>query len=313
MTRLYTNTVIVYKSTWVQEYGNAGVQAYVWQAGLRLAIRKGDFLRSVLPFCASFCAFCACLSAFCVFCFCFLRFSAFCTILLWKGEKCNGKYFVISINGQKAVSAGYAFCAGKCYARFCDNLAQLEVVVDDDGTYNGNPNKWVDVSYIKRGSDVLRVLDALRSAGFAGCKCIVSQCVSSGCFEKATELFCTIIWKHQPMHISFLLVCINGCFLHYDYWKGELSPWQSLFRWWKQMFSAHGILSCFGKTFLLIRSICISMVTDTTSTGICAKRKRLWSVTPTLRDACTIFCNPMSRSSGATVTFPHDFDNSTSP
>ena len=103
------------------------------------------------------------------------------------------KYFVISINGQKAVSAGYAFCAGKCYARFCDNLAQLEVVVDDDGTYNGNPNKWVDVSYIKRGSDVLRVLDALRSAGFAGCKCIVSQCFSSECFEKATELFCTII------------------------------------------------------------------------------------------------------------------------
>lgn len=103
------------------------------------------------------------------------------------------KYYVISINGEKAVKAGYKLCNGYCCTSFCNGLAQLEVVVDDDGFYHGNPNKWVDCAYIKRGADVLRVLDALKLSGFSGCKCIVSQAFISGCVEKSTDLFCTII------------------------------------------------------------------------------------------------------------------------
>lgn len=65
---------------------------------------------------------------------------------------------VISINGQKAVDVARAFCAGCCtrgiYAHG-KRIAQLEVVVDQDGTYNGNPNKWVDVTVIAPGKAVL--------------------------------------------------------------------------------------------------------------------------------------------------------------
>lgn len=102
-------------------------------------------------------------------------------------------YFVISINGQRAVSAAYALCNGKCYTHTPGHIAQIEVVIDEPGTYNGIPQKWVDASYIKSGKDVIRTLDALKVMGFGGCPCVVQHCTLCGSLEKQTELFCTII------------------------------------------------------------------------------------------------------------------------
>lgn len=102
-------------------------------------------------------------------------------------------YYTISINGQKAVDVGYRITAGRCYKRLENGIAQLEVVVDDPGTYNGNPNKWVDVSYIKTGSDVEKVINILAKLGFSGCPCLVTKDTASGCYVKSAELFCCII------------------------------------------------------------------------------------------------------------------------
>lgn len=106
------------------------------------------------------------------------------------------KYYTISVNGQKAVDAGREFCKGSCYRQIITHgkaLAQLEVVVDDSGEYNGNPNKWVDVSYIKTGADVEQVLTALAKIGFSGCPCIVTEDTETGCYARQEELFACII------------------------------------------------------------------------------------------------------------------------
>ena len=108
----------------------------------------------------------------------------------------DNRYFVISINGQKAVDMGYKFQKGSCYRQIMNHgkaIAQLEVVVDDGGYYNGNPNKWVDVAYIKTGRDVKTTLDILSKLGFSNCPCFVSYMVQTECREEETELFCTII------------------------------------------------------------------------------------------------------------------------
>lgn len=103
------------------------------------------------------------------------------------------KTYAILINGQKAVSSGYAFCAGKCYRKICGGLGQVEVVVDEETEYNGIPQKWVSVSYIATGRDIPVILDALRDSGFSGCPCIVAEDEEIGCFAKQTELFCTVV------------------------------------------------------------------------------------------------------------------------
>ena len=81
------------------------------------------------------------------------------------------KELVIAINGQKAVDAGNAFCGKFCYRGIYDHgkrIAQLEVVIDDDGTYNGMPNKWVDVTVLD-AADMWKVVKQLHRLGFAGC------------------------------------------------------------------------------------------------------------------------------------------------
>jgi len=106
------------------------------------------------------------------------------------------RYYVIAINGQTAVDAGYTFCNGYCYRQLTVDgkfIAQIEVVVDEPGTYNGNPNKWVDAAYIKTGKDVEKALSALASIGFSGCPCLISKCTVSGCYEKVDEMCACII------------------------------------------------------------------------------------------------------------------------
>lgn len=83
------------------------------------------------------------------------------------------KELVITINGQKAVDAGNAFCGKFCYRGIYDHgkrVAQLEVVRDDDGTYNGKPNKLVDVTVLD-AADMWKVVKQLHRLGFAGCFC----------------------------------------------------------------------------------------------------------------------------------------------
>ncbi len=71
-------------------------------------------------------------------------------------------FYTVEIYGQKAVDAGYKFCAGKCCAEFAGGHGQLEVTVDDDGEYNGFANKWVSVNFIKNGADIPVILDELK-------------------------------------------------------------------------------------------------------------------------------------------------------
>ena len=59
------------------------------------------------------------------------------------------RQFNIAINGQKAVDAAYKFIGGGCYRGIYNHgkrIGQMEVVIDEDGYYNGYPNKWVDVT-----------------------------------------------------------------------------------------------------------------------------------------------------------------------
>lgn len=87
--------------------------------------------------------------------------------------------YVISIQDQKAVSNGYALQNGHCYKVIQNSkgkfLGQLEVVLDDhDNIYKGIPSLWVDVSFISY-EDIKTVLKWLKSNGFFGCPCIISQ------------------------------------------------------------------------------------------------------------------------------------------
>ena len=82
--------------------------------------------------------------------------------------------YVLSIQGQRAVDAGYKFQQNYCYRGIYDHgerIAQLEVVLDSDLIYNGLESKWVDVTlYDWKYAD--RVLKQLERLGFKGCLCM---------------------------------------------------------------------------------------------------------------------------------------------
>ena len=98
------------------------------------------------------------------------------------------RYFTLNIYGQKAVDAGYAVNKGRCYSQILDGIGQLEVTVDEPGEYKGCLNKWVNVSYIKRGEDIPVVLDELARLGFKGCWCYITEDIENGCFAEGKEL-----------------------------------------------------------------------------------------------------------------------------
>ena len=82
--------------------------------------------------------------------------------------------YVLSLQGQRAVDAGYKFQRGYCYRGIYDHgerIAQLEVVLDSDEVYNGLVQKWVDVILYKwEYAD--RVIKQLERLGFKGCLCM---------------------------------------------------------------------------------------------------------------------------------------------
>ena len=89
-------------------------------------------------------------------------------------EKTTEHEWVISIQGQRAVDAGYKFQKNYCYRGIYDHgerIAQLEVVLDSDLVYNGLTSKWVDVTLYKwEYAD--RVIKQLERIGFKGCLCM---------------------------------------------------------------------------------------------------------------------------------------------
>jgi hypothetical protein len=105
------------------------------------------------------------------------------------------KQFNIAINGQRAVDAAYAFIRTRCYRGIYNHgekIAQVEVVIDDPGTYNGNPNKWVDVTVLEQ-KQIETVVKQLSRLGFMGCPCIVQEESLIGCLATGTDLCCFII------------------------------------------------------------------------------------------------------------------------
>lgn len=83
-------------------------------------------------------------------------------------------YVVISINGQKAVDAGYKFQRNACYRGIYNHgkrIAQLEVVIDEPGEYNGLASKWVAVTTDFKSAET--TINQLRKIGFAGCPALI--------------------------------------------------------------------------------------------------------------------------------------------
>ena len=102
------------------------------------------------------------------------------------------RFYNIMIHGQKAVNAGYKLQNGFCYVKTPYN-SQLEVVIDDEGSYNGLTNKWVAVSFIDNANNIPKVMDFLAENGFKGCRCTIDEEIQNGCFGDNKTLFCTII------------------------------------------------------------------------------------------------------------------------
>lgn len=105
------------------------------------------------------------------------------------------RQFNISINGQKAVNAAYKFIGRACYRGIYNHgkrIGQMEVVIDEDGCYNGYPNKWVDVT-VPEQKQIETVINQLSRIGFKGCPCIIQEENLHGCMATSTDLCCIII------------------------------------------------------------------------------------------------------------------------
>lgn len=103
--------------------------------------------------------------------------------------------FNIAVNGQKAVDAARAFIGPVCYRGIYNHgkrLAQVEIVVDEPGTYKGLPNKWVDVTVLNQ-RDIEGVVSQLSRLGFSGCPCMIQGENVMGCLVNSTDLCCFII------------------------------------------------------------------------------------------------------------------------
>ena len=105
------------------------------------------------------------------------------------------KQFNIAINGQKAVDAARSFIGNACCKGIYNHgkrIAQVEVVLDDDGSYNGSPNKWVDVTVFEQ-KQIETVVKQLARLGFNDCPCIIQIENVTGCYAVAKGLCCFIV------------------------------------------------------------------------------------------------------------------------
>lgn len=89
--------------------------------------------------------------------------------------------YILSLQGQRAVDAGYKFQRNYCYRGIYDHgerIAQLEVVLDSDEVHEGLVQKWVDVTLYK-WEYAGRVLKQLEKLGFKGCLCMFYDEISN--------------------------------------------------------------------------------------------------------------------------------------
>lgn len=87
-------------------------------------------------------------------------------------------YYTISINGQEAVDRARTLIGNKCYLPI--GKWQLEIVIDEDGRFNGLSNKWVDLSYIHE-NEIADAKAKLKELGFCGTALLVKEHIN-GCF-----------------------------------------------------------------------------------------------------------------------------------
>lgn len=93
---------------------------------------------------------------------------------------------IISLYGQQAVTTAYRLQKNKCYTSIMKNntkIAQLEVVIDEPGLYNGLSQKWVDITICN--SDFYTVANVLSNIGFKNCWAMVY--LESECGERITD------------------------------------------------------------------------------------------------------------------------------
>ena len=89
------------------------------------------------------------------------------------------------INGAKAVDLAHKFIGAWCYRGIYEHgkrLAQMEVVIDEEGRYNGWVQKWVSV--ILNHDDektVEKVIKHLKRLGFSGCLAEILDETIIGC------------------------------------------------------------------------------------------------------------------------------------
>ena len=118
-------------------------------------------------------------------------------LLAHHGDTVHG---ILSIQGQKAVDAGYKFQNGSCYRviqKHGKRMGQIEVVLDSDEYSNGIKQKWAEVTIydLKYFEDVVKQLKRL---GFDKCPCMFELeydpseiCASDEDFKKYQ--FCFIL------------------------------------------------------------------------------------------------------------------------
>ena len=84
-------------------------------------------------------------------------------------------YNIISVNGQSAVDYGYSVAKDKCYGfiRTYNCVVRVEVVIDDNGVYNGHSNKWVE--FIPQSGNLDDVISMLILAGLGSCYAVIAH------------------------------------------------------------------------------------------------------------------------------------------
>lgn len=104
------------------------------------------------------------------------------------------KQMCVMINGARAVELAHRFIGDFCYRGVYEHekrLAQMEVVIDEEGDYKGKPNKWVSVIIINL-NDVERTINQLCRLGFEGCLAYIAEETITGCFIEE-DFLCGII------------------------------------------------------------------------------------------------------------------------
>lgn len=138
----------------------------------------------------------------------------------------DGKQYTISVNGKKAVDIASHINSGKCYSALKINgqfAGQIEVTIDDDGMYNGRPNKWVDISFIP-SEMVFSVIAWLTNNGFSGCFAYIAEESGNGdelVFSIPEQMQNSNIINHGDKISAMGFTFMVDQILYQAYWDGD--------------------------------------------------------------------------------------------